>query len=170
MSGAPPEVGTEVPGLSRRLRRMRTFATALLVLMGVIYVGTTWFASPSPYLEALRAFAEAALVGGLADWFAVTALFRRPLDTELPEHPLHHISTHGYYSLRKSRTSAAKRRGCSLCTQRNISAGASSSTALSGGTTGSDAASGTGTVAGGQSSSRDLSMTLTSPTERARRR
>jgi uncharacterized membrane-anchored protein YjiN (DUF445 family) len=84
MSGDPADVPTQDPGLSRRLRRMRTFATALLVLMGVIYVGTTWFASPSPYLEALRSFAEAALVGGLADWFAVTALFRRPLGLPIP--------------------------------------------------------------------------------------
>jgi uncharacterized membrane-anchored protein YjiN (DUF445 family) len=82
MSGgqtAPPD-----PALVRRLRRMRAFATALLAVMAVVYVGLTWFASPSPYLDAARAFAEAALVGGLADWFAVTALFRRPLGLPIP--------------------------------------------------------------------------------------
>jgi uncharacterized membrane-anchored protein YjiN (DUF445 family) len=63
---------------------MRTFATGLLAAMGVVYVVTTWFASPTPYFAALRAFAEAALVGGLADWFAVTALFRRPLGLPIP--------------------------------------------------------------------------------------
>jgi uncharacterized membrane-anchored protein YjiN (DUF445 family) len=63
---------------------MRLFATALLLVMAVVYVGTTWFASPTPYLGAIRAFAEAALVGGLADWFAVTALFRRPLGLPIP--------------------------------------------------------------------------------------
>jgi uncharacterized membrane-anchored protein YjiN (DUF445 family) len=63
---------------------MRLFATALLLVMAVVYVGVTWFATPSPYLGAIRAFAEAALVGGLADWFAVTALFRRPLGLPIP--------------------------------------------------------------------------------------
>lgn len=72
------------PGLVRRLRRMRTVATALLAAMAVVYVVTTWFVPASPYVEALRAFAEAALVGGLADWFAVTALFRRPLGLPIP--------------------------------------------------------------------------------------
>jgi uncharacterized membrane-anchored protein YjiN (DUF445 family) len=63
---------------------MRAFATALLAAMGVVYVVTTWFLGPSPSTEAARAFAEAALVGGLADWFAVTALFRRPLGLPIP--------------------------------------------------------------------------------------
>jgi uncharacterized membrane-anchored protein YjiN (DUF445 family) len=63
---------------------MRLFATALLFVMAVVYVGATWFASPTPYVGAIRAFAEAALVGGLADWFAVTALFRRPLGLPIP--------------------------------------------------------------------------------------
>jgi uncharacterized membrane-anchored protein YjiN (DUF445 family) len=52
--------------------------------MAVIFVGTTWLASPAHYVGAIRAFAEAALVGGLADWFAVTALFRRPLGLPIP--------------------------------------------------------------------------------------
>jgi uncharacterized membrane-anchored protein YjiN (DUF445 family) len=84
MSGPPAAAPAADPGLSRRLRRMRTVATTLLVVMGIVYVGTTWLASPSPYVAALRAFAEAALVGGLADWFAVTALFRRPLGLPIP--------------------------------------------------------------------------------------
>jgi uncharacterized membrane-anchored protein YjiN (DUF445 family) len=63
---------------------MRLIATALLLLMAVVYIGASWFASPTPYLAAIRAFAEAALVGGLADWFAVTALFRRPLGLPIP--------------------------------------------------------------------------------------
>jgi uncharacterized membrane-anchored protein YjiN (DUF445 family) len=66
------------------LRRTRLFATALLAVMAVIFIGTTWLATPSPYVGAIRAFAEAALVGGLADWFAVTALFRRPLGLPIP--------------------------------------------------------------------------------------
>jgi uncharacterized membrane-anchored protein YjiN (DUF445 family) len=84
MSSPQADVRPSDPALSHRLRRMRTFATTLLVGMGIVYVGTTWLASPSPYVAALRAFAEAALVGGLADWFAVTALFRRPLGLPIP--------------------------------------------------------------------------------------
>ena len=64
---------------------MRAFATALLVGMAVVYVVTTWFAEPERRTSTQsRAFAEAALVGGLADWFAVTALFRRPLGLPIP--------------------------------------------------------------------------------------
>ena len=84
MNGRQAEPPAPDPGLARRLRRMRAFATALLAAMAVVYVVTTWFAARSPYVEALRAFAEAALVGGLADWFAVTALFRRPLGLPIP--------------------------------------------------------------------------------------
>jgi uncharacterized membrane-anchored protein YjiN (DUF445 family) len=78
---APPALDPELAG---RLRRTRAFATALLGAMAAVYVATTWFLVGSPYLEAVRAFAEAALVGGLADWFAVTALFRRPLGLPIP--------------------------------------------------------------------------------------
>ncbi|HEY3519023.1 MAG TPA: DUF445 family protein [Gammaproteobacteria bacterium] len=84
MNGPSAGSSAEDPGLVRRLRRTRLFATALLAVMAVIFVGTTWLASPSPYVGAIRAFAEAALVGGLADWFAVTALFRRPLGLPIP--------------------------------------------------------------------------------------
>jgi hypothetical protein len=84
MNGGQADLRASDPGLSRRLRRMRTFATALLVVMAVIYVWTAWIASPAPYIDAVRAFTEAALVGGLADWFAVTALFRRPLGLPIP--------------------------------------------------------------------------------------
>jgi uncharacterized membrane-anchored protein YjiN (DUF445 family) len=84
MNGPPAVPSAQDPGLVRRLRRMRLFATALLFVMAVVYVGVTWFASPTPYVGAIRAFAEAALVGGLADWFAVTALFRRPLGLPIP--------------------------------------------------------------------------------------
>jgi uncharacterized membrane-anchored protein YjiN (DUF445 family) len=66
------------------LRRMRTIATSLLVLMAAIYVlmrmaptGWLW----APYLGA---FAEAGMVGACADWFAVVALFRRPLSLPIP--------------------------------------------------------------------------------------
>jgi uncharacterized membrane-anchored protein YjiN (DUF445 family) len=63
---------------------MRVFATALLVAMGVALLAANAFLDRWPWLGAVRAFAEAALIGGLADWFAVTALFRRPLGLPIP--------------------------------------------------------------------------------------
>jgi uncharacterized membrane-anchored protein YjiN (DUF445 family) len=83
--GAPtlPDIPTE-QRQAGRLARSRALATALLVAMAGVYVVTTWVLSPTLWTEPLRAFAEAALVGGLADWFAVTALFRRPLGLPIP--------------------------------------------------------------------------------------
>lgn len=66
------------------LRRMKTLATGLLVLVTAIYVATR-LASPAPtWVGFVGAAAEAAMVGALADWFAVTALFRRPLGLPIP--------------------------------------------------------------------------------------
>lgn len=67
-----------------RARRMRVVATCLLVAMAVIYVATRRYEGLHPALGFVRAFAEAAMVGGLADWFAVTALFRHPLGLPIP--------------------------------------------------------------------------------------
>lgn len=68
--------------------RMRLVATALLAVMAATFVAARWAeAAHQPWsLGAgyVRAFTEAALVGGLADWFAVTALFRRPLGLPIP--------------------------------------------------------------------------------------
>jgi uncharacterized membrane-anchored protein YjiN (DUF445 family) len=68
----------------RRLRRMRAVATLLLVAMALLFAASSWILPQRPWLGAVRAFAEAALIGGLADWFAVTALFRRPLGLPIP--------------------------------------------------------------------------------------
>ncbi len=65
-------------------RRMRLVATALLVLMAGLFVAARHFGHGQPVFGYLAAFAEAAMVGGLADWFAVTALFRRPLGLPIP--------------------------------------------------------------------------------------
>src|SRR5690606_6546262 len=67
-----------------RARRMRITATALLVVMAGIYVAARQFEELHPAVGYVRAFAEAAMVGGLADWFAVTALFRHPLGLPIP--------------------------------------------------------------------------------------
>ncbi len=66
------------------LRRIRMIATMLLVLMAAIYLAmrrapATWVWAPY-----LAAFAEAGMVGACADWFAVVALFRRPLGLPIP--------------------------------------------------------------------------------------
>ena len=59
-------------------------ATSLLVAVAVLFVGVSQIPDPGFWLLLLRAGCEAALVGGLADWFAVTALFRRPLGLPIP--------------------------------------------------------------------------------------
>src|SRR3546814_16784789 len=65
-------------------RRMRIVATGLLVLMAAIYIAARSVESVHPEVGFVRAFAEAAMVGGLADWFEVTALFRHPLGLPFP--------------------------------------------------------------------------------------
>ncbi|MGI8576530.1 MAG: DUF445 domain-containing protein [Nocardioidaceae bacterium] len=69
--------------LSRRrgLQRMRALALSLLVLAGVCYALTVNRAGGWAYLNSAS---EAAMVGALADWFAVTALFRHPLGLPVP--------------------------------------------------------------------------------------
>ncbi|HWU73557.1 MAG TPA: DUF445 family protein, partial [Sphingomonas sp.] len=66
------------------LRRMRLVATALLVAMAALYLIAREVGDRHPAWGFVRAFAEAAMVGGLADWFAVTALFRHPLGLPIP--------------------------------------------------------------------------------------
>lgn len=66
------------------LRRMRFIATGLLVAMAVVYFVARHYEPAYPAIGFVRAFAEAAMVGGLADWFAVTALFRHPLGLPIP--------------------------------------------------------------------------------------
>lgn len=63
---------------------MKLLATGMLVLMACVYVSTRVIGPVHPVIGFLKAFAEAAMVGGLADWFAVTALFRHPLGLPIP--------------------------------------------------------------------------------------
>src|SRR3954463_15434140 len=65
-----------------RLRRVEAAAAACLVAAAGLYVLT--FFADGPGATYLRAASEAAMVGGLADWFAITALFRRPLGLAIP--------------------------------------------------------------------------------------
>ncbi|MES2987540.1 MAG: DUF445 domain-containing protein [Pseudomonadota bacterium] len=63
---------------------MRLVATGLLVAMAALFLVTRALDHGHPAIGYIRAFAEAAMVGGLADWFAVTALFRHPLGLPIP--------------------------------------------------------------------------------------
>ena len=63
---------------------MKLAATSLLVVMAAVFFLTRQFEAAYPSLGWVKAFAEAAMVGGLADWFAVTALFRHPLGLPIP--------------------------------------------------------------------------------------
>jgi uncharacterized membrane-anchored protein YjiN (DUF445 family) len=67
----------------RALRRMKVVATSLLVAAAVVYIVARANEGPA-WLGYVEAFAEAAMVGALADWFAVTALFRYPLGLPIP--------------------------------------------------------------------------------------
>jgi uncharacterized membrane-anchored protein YjiN (DUF445 family) len=68
------------------VRGMRIVASGLLVIMAGLYLLARGHEAPGEAAAwgYLRAFAEAAMVGGLADWFAVTALFRHPLGLPIP--------------------------------------------------------------------------------------
>jgi uncharacterized membrane-anchored protein YjiN (DUF445 family) len=69
---------------ARRLAVMKRRATGLLVLFTALFIASRLLESRFPWLAVVRAVSEAAMVGGLADWFAVTAIFRRPLGLPIP--------------------------------------------------------------------------------------
>jgi uncharacterized membrane-anchored protein YjiN (DUF445 family) len=80
---APLVAGDPAADAVRRaaLRRMRTVATGLLVFAAVVYVATR---NQGGFLGFVNAGAEASMVGAIADWFAVTALFKHPLGLPIP--------------------------------------------------------------------------------------
>ncbi|MBF0803623.1 MULTISPECIES: DUF445 domain-containing protein [Neisseria] len=67
-----------------RLKKSRRLAAGLLLLACALFAVSAAYAVQYPALGYVKAFAEAAMVGALADWFAVTALFRRPLGLPVP--------------------------------------------------------------------------------------
>jgi len=84
---SPQRGRTAKDGLDPRLlelRRMRTIATLLLAIMTAIFFACSLMQLPWPWIPYVRAFAEAAMVGACADWFAVVALFRRPFGLPIP--------------------------------------------------------------------------------------
>ena len=81
--GALPEFRDEADR-RRRLRQNRARATGLLCAMAATYFATQAVDEPGLGVRLLRSAAEGGMVGGLADWFAITALFRRPLGLPIP--------------------------------------------------------------------------------------
>lgn len=69
---------------AKQLRQMKLRAAGLLVLAAVAFAISHYLRAQYPWLGWVQAFSEAAMVGGLADWFAVTALFRHPLGIPIP--------------------------------------------------------------------------------------
>ena len=88
---APPPPGSVAPPPLRdeaarkvELAAMKRVATGLLIAAFGVFVVARLLEGRWPWMGVIRATAEASLVGGLADWFAVTALFRRPLGLPIP--------------------------------------------------------------------------------------
>ncbi|KQT25608.1 MULTISPECIES: DUF445 domain-containing protein [Bradyrhizobium] len=75
------------PGDAERaaeLRRVKALATLVLVSTLALFVVAKWLLPVHPVFGFIAAFAEAATIGGLADWYAVVALFKRPLGLPIP--------------------------------------------------------------------------------------
>ncbi len=82
-----PRSGPPVREEAQRIHRLRTMkrrATGLLVVMAVAFVVITVFGDDTGWTGYVQAAVAASLVGGVADWFAVTAVFRHPLGVPIP--------------------------------------------------------------------------------------
>lgn len=66
------------------LRNMRRVATGVLLALAAVFLAMHFVPEPEGATLLIRAMAEAGMIGGLADWFAVEALFRRPLGLPIP--------------------------------------------------------------------------------------
>ncbi len=67
-----------------QLKRVKLLATLVLILCFLVMVGAKALAAQWPTLSFVAAFAEAATIGGIADWYAVVALFKKPLGLPIP--------------------------------------------------------------------------------------
>src|SRR4029453_12719809 len=65
-------------------RGMKVAATGLLIVMAAVFVAAREYQPGYPWVGYVKAFAEAAMVGGLADWFPGTPLFPHPLGLPIP--------------------------------------------------------------------------------------
>ncbi|WP_454649457.1 DUF445 domain-containing protein [Bradyrhizobium liaoningense] len=85
---APPTTFSfDAPGDAERaaeLRRVKALATLVLAATLLLFVVAKWLLPVHPVFGFVAAFAEAATIGGLADWYAVVALFKRPLGLPIP--------------------------------------------------------------------------------------
>lgn len=86
LSTDPQEVHAREESKRRGLRRMKLVALGFLLGATVLFVFSAWAQSAgwSGWVGYVRAAAEAGMIGALADWFAVTALFRYPLGIKIP--------------------------------------------------------------------------------------
>src|SRR6186713_1764441 len=83
----PPATFFDSPGDAERaaeLRHVKALATLVLVATLALFVAAKWLLPVHPVFGFIAAFAEAATIGGLADWYAVVALFKRPLGLPIP--------------------------------------------------------------------------------------
>jgi uncharacterized membrane-anchored protein YjiN (DUF445 family) len=81
---APFAGSLDDPARARDLARMKRFATGLFLLAALVFLACVLFGRDEGWVGYVRATAEASMVGALADWFAVTALFRHPLGLPIP--------------------------------------------------------------------------------------
>lgn len=83
----PATFSFDTPGDAERaadLRRVKVLATLVLVSTLLLFIVAKWLLPLHPVFGFIAAFAEAATIGGLADWYAVVALFKRPLGLPIP--------------------------------------------------------------------------------------
>ncbi|TFV79933.1 DUF445 domain-containing protein [Bradyrhizobium frederickii] len=84
---APATFTFDTPGDAERaaeLRRVKALATLVLASTLALFIVAKWLLPVHPLFGFIAAFAEAATIGGLADWYAVVALFKRPLGLPIP--------------------------------------------------------------------------------------
>ncbi len=79
-----PITGYDDEARARNLRAMKARATGFLLVAAVVFVVANLLQDDHPWLAYVIAGAEGSMVGGLADWFAVTAIFRHPLGVPIP--------------------------------------------------------------------------------------
>ncbi|MGX1321030.1 uncharacterized membrane-anchored protein YjiN (DUF445 family) [Bradyrhizobium sp. USDA 377] len=83
----PATFSFDTPGDAERaaeLRRVKALATLVLASTLALFIVAKWLLPVHPVFGFIAAFAEAATIGGLADWYAVVALFKRPLGLPIP--------------------------------------------------------------------------------------
>ncbi|WP_244480722.1 DUF445 domain-containing protein [Mesorhizobium sp. Root157] len=81
---AGPDATTDAVAKPAALRRTKFIATGVLVLCVAVFAVAKSLEGRFPCMRLVAAFAEAATIGGLADWYAVVALFKRPLGLPIP--------------------------------------------------------------------------------------